>query len=245
MRKIIKIARKCLGRFFPLLEDKVNFVRYKLGGKTYSQEGEDVILARLFEGQRLGFYVDVGAHHPYRFSNTYFFYSKKWHGINIDAMPGSMRIFNRFRKRDINLEVGILSNKDRIPFYIFDEPALNGFWPSRKIALETNPGYQIIDEARIQTCPLKEILEEYLPSGQDIDFLSIDAEGRDYEVVLSNDWERFRPKVVLIEVFGKDLSELMAAPVCLFLIEKNYIPYSKTFNSVFFLEEKFKKQLLR
>jgi len=63
--------------------------------KSYSQEGEDMILRRLFEKQNTGFYVDVGAHHPKRFSNTFFFYKKGWRGINIDAMPNSMSLFNK------------------------------------------------------------------------------------------------------------------------------------------------------
>ena len=69
--------------------------------KSYSQEGEDMILRRLFEKQKTGFYVDVGAHHPKRFSNTFFFYKKGWSGINIDAMPNSMRLFDKIRPRDI------------------------------------------------------------------------------------------------------------------------------------------------
>ena len=52
-------------------------------------------------------FIDVGAHHPMRFSNTYLFYKKKWKGINIDPLPGSMKLFNKLRPRDINLELGV------------------------------------------------------------------------------------------------------------------------------------------
>jgi hypothetical protein len=74
---------------------------------SYAQEGEDMVLRRIFEDQPLGFYVDVGAHHPVRFSTTYFFYRRGCRGINIDATPGSMDAFRRLRPRDINLEVAI------------------------------------------------------------------------------------------------------------------------------------------
>ena len=58
--------------------------------KSYAQEGEDLILYRMIYGKiDKGFYVDVGAHHPKRFSNTYFFYRKGWRGINVEPMPGS------------------------------------------------------------------------------------------------------------------------------------------------------------
>jgi len=95
--------------------------------KSYSQEGEDMILRRLFEKQKTGFYVDVGAHHPKRFSNTFFFYKKGWRGINIDAMPNSMSLFNKIRSRDINLEIPISDKKQKLKYYMFNEAALNCF----------------------------------------------------------------------------------------------------------------------
>ena len=69
----------------------------------YSQNGEDLILNRFLENKEKGFFIDVGAHHPIRFSNTYLFYKKGWSGINIDAMPGSMTKFNKIRPKDINI----------------------------------------------------------------------------------------------------------------------------------------------
>jgi hypothetical protein len=64
--------------------------------KSYSQEGEDMILNRIFEGKCQGFYVDIGAHHPRRFSNTYFFYKHGWTGINVEPNPDVVRIFTPF-----------------------------------------------------------------------------------------------------------------------------------------------------
>ena len=104
--------------------------------KSWSQEGEDQILRRIFEGQRIGFYVDVGAHHPKRFSNSYLFYKRGWHGINIDAMPGSMRVFDATRPRDINLEMGIGLSIGQLDYYVFDEPAFNRF--SKEISEKIN-----------------------------------------------------------------------------------------------------------
>ena len=111
-------------------EKLIEFKNNNLDGyalKSYSQEGEDMILRRLFEKQQTGFYVDVGAHHPKRFSNTYFFYKKGWKGINIDAMPDSMKPFNKIRPRDINIEKPVSDKKQVLTYYAFNEPALNGF----------------------------------------------------------------------------------------------------------------------
>ncbi|TLD96815.1 hypothetical protein LS71_004220 [Helicobacter jaachi] len=75
---------------------------------SYAIEGEDrIVRALLWQKRDSGFYVDVGAHHPFRFSNTYLFYTQGWRGINIDATPGSMEAFRKYRARDINLEMGI------------------------------------------------------------------------------------------------------------------------------------------
>jgi hypothetical protein len=104
---------------------------------SYAQEGEDRVLLRLLEPlKKSGFYVDVGAHHPVRFSNTYFFYLRNWHGINIDPLPGSMALFNRDRPRDINLELAIASEEQTLNYYMCNEPALNTFSPT--LATERN-----------------------------------------------------------------------------------------------------------
>ncbi|MCD7914177.1 MAG: hypothetical protein LUG96_02180 [Tannerellaceae bacterium] len=68
------------------------------GSTSYSQEGEDIVLNFLFENKEgyKGFYVDIGTHHPFRFSNTAYFYKQGWQGINIEPTPGAIEVFNRF-----------------------------------------------------------------------------------------------------------------------------------------------------
>jgi hypothetical protein len=84
-------------------------------------------LISYFNRGKKGFYVDVGAHHPLRFSNTYLFYKKGWRGINIDATPGSMKLFNKIRPEDTNIESPVSNTHRKMSYYIFDEPALNSF----------------------------------------------------------------------------------------------------------------------
>lgn len=170
--------------------------------KSYSQEGEDLILQRIFENKQKGFYVDVGAHHPFRFSNTYLFYKKGWRGINLDAMPNSMKIFKRYRSRDINLEIPVGKDGDCLTYHIFNEPALNTFDKSRIEGILQKPEYTLQKKIEIQIKSLKSILDEYLPKRQCIDFMSIDVEGLDFEVIKSNDWTKYRPKILLVEALG-------------------------------------------
>lgn len=202
--------------------------------RSWSQEGEDMVLRRIFEHRQKGFYVDVGAHHPKRFSNTFLFYRRGWSGINIDAMPGSMRLFNRWRPRDINLEMGVARATGNLDYYIFNEPALNGF--SDDLSNERNNAsgpYTIKEIIRVEVFPLKEVFKKYL-SDRRIDFLNVDVEGLDLNVLQSNDWSRFRPTFVLVEVLQSCLHELEADPIAQFMKDCGYVSFAKQVNTVFF-----------
>jgi FkbM family methyltransferase len=207
--------------------------------KSYSQEGEDMILMRLFESQRSGFYIDVGAHHPKRFSNTYIFYKKGWKGINIDAMPGSMKSFRKYRSRDINIETPISNEEKYLTYYQFLEPALNSFCEELSQWRDKNTSYKIIGEQKIQAYSLKAILEKNLISNQEIDFLSVDVEGLDLNVLKSNDWLKFRPKVVLAEILESSLNLVQSDPIFLFMSAQNYHLYAKSVNTAFFTSDEF------
>jgi FkbM family methyltransferase len=203
--------------------------------RSWSQEGEDQILRRIFEQQTTGFYVDVGAHHPKRFSNTYLFYRRGWSGINIDAMPGSMQAFREVRPRDVNLELGVGLEAGEKEYYIFNEPALNGFSKQLSMERENAHGiYKIIDVKTIKVEPLDRILGSNLKYGQNIDFLSVDVEGLDLEVLKSNNWTKYRPQYVLVEVLGSSLQDIGQNDVSHFMISNGYEIYAKCINTIFF-----------
>lgn len=203
--------------------------------KSWSQEGEDLILERLFENKSNGFYIDVGAHHPKRFSNTKLFYDKGWNGINIDAMPGSMRLFEKYRPRDINLEKPISNKNQILTYYAFNEPALNGF--SKELSEQRNGkgNYFIKFTKDFETITLEKVLDEHLPLNQKIDFLSIDVEGLDYEVLISNNFDKYQPKIILIEILDKNMTDIENNNISKFLNKYRYTIYAKTINTVFFI----------
>jgi len=198
--------------------------------KAYSQDGEDMVLASFYEGKKKykGFYVDVGAHHPYRFSNTAYFYNKGWKGINIEPTPDLIAPFQRLRKRDLNLNIGI-GNGEKLLFYIFNEGALNTF--DQDVAMQrhndTSNNYQIIEKKEIQTKTLSEILDLYLPKNQKIDFFSIDVEGLDFEVLKTNDWNKYVPQFILVECDFK-IADIQNDPIYQFLKERGYEIVART-----------------
>ncbi len=209
-----------------------NFLRDIYNEDSYSQEGEDRILNRIFENQKNGFYIDIGAHHPKRFSNTFIFYKKGWTGINIDAMPGSMKIFNKIRTKDINIEIAISNSNSEINYYSFKEPALNTI--DEKLATELKEKNELIEVLKIKTKTLSKILDEKLQINQEIDFLTIDVEGVDFDVLKSNNWNKHKPTYILIEIRKNNMEELIRHEITQYLKAKNYIIFAKTLNTIFF-----------
>jgi FkbM family methyltransferase len=203
---------------------------------SYALDGEDLILDHLLEGKANGFYVDVGAHHPARFSNTYLFYRRGWRGINIDAQPFSMALFKKLRPRDINLEVGVDVQAGTLSYFQFNEPALNTF-SETEAALKDRAPYRLIGTLQVKVERLDALLARHMPIGQEIDFLNIDVEGKDAEVLHSNDWSRYRPRFVLAETLRTDMLRLGACPVVRFMRSVGYTPVSKAYNTSFFARE--------
>ncbi len=206
---------------------------------SYSQEGEDMILSRFFTGKSQGFYVDVGAHHPQRFSNTYHFYLQGWRGINIDAKPGSMEEFNKVRPNDINLEVPIYDSHQVLTYYEFNEPALNSFCYEIIKEQDGLGEYKIISQKKLWTYTLAEILEQYLPGNQEVDFLNVDVEGLDLQVLKSNNWKKYRPKLVLAEDLNASLlSKIDESKIAVFMDQQDYKLYAKSVNTLIFLTKR-------
>jgi FkbM family methyltransferase len=202
---------------------------------SYAQEGEDLILLRLFGNAHRGFYVDVGAHHPFRFSNTCALYQRGWHGINIDADPDAIEAFRRERPRDINLSLGVLVTPGQSTLHVFSDPALNTFDEALAREREGLPGYRLVAKRDVPTERLDAILAAHMPAGSTVDVLNVDAEGRDLEVLRSNDWRRFRPRCVLVEARISGLDELGSNPTNIFLSEQGYRLHAKTVNTLVYV----------
>jgi FkbM family methyltransferase len=207
--------------------------------KSYSQEGEDMILRRMFNDKKDGFFIDIGAHHPKRFSNTYLFYKQGWNGINIDAMPGSMKAFNKIRPKDINIECPISDTREELTYYSFNEPAINTF---SKLEAEKKDGlnnYKIIEKKKLTTSTLSDILDKNLKVGQQIDFLTIDVEGLDFKVLKSANLTKYKPKVILIETLESSLNSIVNNEISTYLASFGYSIYAKSVNTVFYVDQGF------
>lgn len=175
--------------------------------KSYSQCGEDILMDKLLRKKRKGFYVDIGAYDPTRFSNTKRFYLRGWRGINIEPEPTRAVKFNVSRPKDINLNIGVANKTGELKFYIFNPPTLSTF-SKRKAEDYQKQGFELKKTSNIKVQTLGDVLKKYHQGY--IDFFSIDTEGFDFEVLKSNNWNKFRPKVICIESSQKNVDKLLS-----------------------------------
>lgn len=223
-------------RLAPKIERKLWHILFKNARLSYAQSGEDMILDTIFYNVVKGCYVDVGANNPYEQSNTQYFYRKGWRGVNIDALPGSMTIFNKVRKHDINIEAAIANDNSELTYYMFESSFYNTF-DNKDIEL-TKSVTKLVGEKKIKTIRLAELLGSLdLPT---IHFMSVDVEGLDYQVLDSNNWNKYRPKIIITEFSGR--LDLKKDKVYRLLSENRYNLLCQTVTNVFYIEKDFDQE---
>lgn len=194
---------------------------------SYSQFNEDLIIDLLFQLKRNGVYLDIGANDPLSCNNTKRFYDKGWSGINIEPEKYSFEKLCLSRPRDINLNVGVGLTSCTLTFYkIVENSQLSSF--DKKLATTTAAELELtVEEIQIAVWRLVDIFENYIKDTH-VDFMSVDAEGLDLEVLKSNDWSRFRPTLVIVEI-DKGYRDIVG-----FMKDCNYLLiYNNEHNGIF------------
>ena len=207
-----------------------------VGGQiVFGQEGEDILLTRVFGNKTNGFFVDVGAHHPTRFSNTYMLSLNGWSGINIDANQHSINQFELTRSRDINICSSIGVNDVSRKYFCFAESALNTF--DEEIAqMYVRNGHKIDRIESLKTTGLGVLLDANVKPGTLIDLLNIDVEGLELEVIRSNDWSKYAPVVVVVEILNVTVEQAIEHEVTRTIQTYGYVLSSKLFNSCIYVK---------
>lgn len=199
---------------------------------SFSQEGEDILLNRIISNIEIkGFFIDIGAHHPKKFSNTYLLYKAGWCGINIDAMPGSMEAFRALRPKDINLEVPLSDKIEQLEYHVFNFPELNTFSKENVEKWEAHDFIHLKKIIKLKTTTINKVLYQYAPNMVHIDLLSIDVEGLDFLILNSLDWELYKFRYIIVEDKAEDIKLVLEGPIYKLLNEKGYRLLSKLYYS--------------
>jgi len=165
----------------------------------YAQNREDIILKAFFDDTEKGFYVDVGAHHPIYDSVTKLFYENGWHGINIEPQQKMFTQLVKDRKRDINLQIGVSDKPGELTLRSYESSGLSTFSEEQKQEYEKNP-YSGTDEFTEHTVMVETLATIFKKHNvKKIQFLKVDVEGYEEQVLVGNDWGNFRPEVLCIE----------------------------------------------
>lgn len=203
---------------------------------SWSQAGEDILVEYLFGLRKITTPVclDIGAYHPVFANNTYKFYQKGSSVVNVDANPAAIALFKTFRPTDVNLNLGVGKEAGSFDFYIMDDEALNTFSSEEKDSL-LNMGKKLTKTLKIEMLPVNEIIKRYF-AGEAPDFISIDAEGVDTEIIASFDFEKYAPKVICIETinYSPDGTGSKRTDLCNQIEQEGYFEYANTnINSIY------------
>ena len=181
-----------LKMFFNLIKYRGFFLK-----DQYSKNKEDQYLKKIFKNKVNGFYIDIGAYHPYRFSNTFHLYKKGWHGINVDINKESIDLFDVSRPRDKNLNVAIgKENKIKKFYYKKKKHPMNTLNKNFAKTYFKKDGKAILEKNII--CKKFDYLIK-IAGRKKIDLLDIDVEGGEYDIIKNINFKKIRFNVILIE----------------------------------------------
>jgi len=190
--------------------------------ESYSSFGEDRLILKFLSKLPAGFYVDVGAHAPKDYSNTYALYQRGWRGIAIDPDPDAITAFGKERPGDIALQVAIGTKPGKVTLHLFNDRSMNTV--DKEIYEKTlkNPRKRHQGDISVERKSLADILTRHVPAGIEVNFLNVDCEGADLDVLRSNDWASFYPKLIAVEDLDLDLEKVVESRIFRYLRPLGY-----------------------
>ena len=228
----MKIEEKLKARYlyslnlnpFKLIYFIFQFLKFKFKPRIINANwGLDVVIKDIFKNKKKGIYIDVGCHHPLINNHTYLLYKNGWRGINVDLDFSSIDMFNYFRPDDCNKLKAVSNIKGFTKFYFFHNRA-----PKNTISKKSSKGAKLIK--RIETDTLDNIIKKSKFLIKKIDFLSIDVEGNELNVLKGLNFKKYKPKVVVLEFidpsikefYGHKIENIMSSKIYKFMKNRNY-----------------------
>jgi FkbM family methyltransferase len=230
----------------------IRFIDYLVGRSTgrisYAQSGEDLIIDFIFRALRIKrpSYLDIGAHDPYLFSNSYFFYQQGSKGVTVEPDPDLYRRLLRERPRETHLNVGVAATPAaQRAFFVMSTPTLNTFSESEARRYEETGHHKIKRIDAVNVVTVEKIVEDNF-GGEAPELLSVDVEGLDFEILASVNFNKIRPIVICVETltFSESRGEVKLENIRQLLIQNDYMVYADTYiNTIFVDRNKWKNSV--
>lgn len=205
--------------------------------KKYSIFGEDKFISNYFKKKLTGFYIDVGCYHPLDGNNTQLLYKKGWNGINVDINFFSIELFNFLRKNDINIHSGISQKKGNLTMYYRREINMLNTLDKKIAKIHFRNGYKT---KKVQANTLNFFINKNFRKLEKIDFLNIDVEGSEINVLKSIDFKRYKPQLICVEIhntkklYDTNYRYLRSNAIYKYLINKKYkVVWKKKYSFIF------------
>ena len=209
---------------------------------AYSHWGVDLIITKLLNSKNNGIYIDVGCHHPFLNNHTYLLYKSGWKGINIDIDYSSIDMFNFFRKNDENIQIAITDHIGEVDLFFHHNRAA-------KNTISREFGSNAKEIKKINSNTLDNIIENSKFKDSKIDFVSIDVEGNEINVLKGFNLKKYKPKLIMLEFilpnqkefYEKNINEIMDSDVYKFLINNDYKLINWNHDDLLFMSKNYSK----
>jgi FkbM family methyltransferase len=212
--------------------------RWRDAKHSYAQAGEDLIIDFIAKAMQLEdmTYLDIGAHHPTQFSNTYLFYKRGHQGVLVEPDPELSAAIKRVRPRDTCIEAGVgLHSTNASQFFVMSTRTLNTFSETEAKRYEAMGTQRIEKVLAIPMITLDEIFADRFRN-QEPTLVSIDVEGLDFDVLSTLDFDKCRPAIVCVETlqYSETREETKDARIAQIMSENGYFAFGDTYiNTVF------------
>ena len=205
--------------------------------KTYSLFHEDLFIKNYFKNRSKGFYIDVGCYHPLDGNNTQLLHAKGWKGMNLDINFYSIEMFNFLRKKDINIHSGISLKKEKLTMYYRKEINMLNTLDKKIAKIHFRNGFK---KRIVQVNTLDYLISKYFKKLVKIDFLNIDVEGGELNVLKSLNFNYYKPQLICIEIhnsknmYDTNYDYLKSNNIYNFLINKKYkVVWKRKYSFIF------------
>jgi FkbM family methyltransferase len=167
---------------------------------SYAQRYEDMHLLRCFGAQASGFYIDIGAGHPVYDNVSFAFYLRGWRGVTVEPNPWLAQLSDAVRPRDTRIAALVGAAQGEATYYLVEDfHGLSTTVESHARAAQSQFGKRS-QTVTMPVTTLRALCEQHAPG--EIDFLKVDVEGAERAVIEGADWQRFRPKIIVLEALA-------------------------------------------